>query len=96
MSKAFEKKCNEVADKVGVSVDFITDDATPVRRVSEDDGTLHINKGRRRAMFSVGQDDPKLANERMREILRLMEVKFDPELVFVDEEDDDVCPHCGR
>lgn len=96
---AFEKRCQEVADKMDVEVTFYRD-KEPFQDPFEDDGNLHVISRGSRAAFSIGQDTPAaIHNEKTRAILTAlgMEKKIG-ERVLVDEteEDDDCCPECGR
>lgn len=96
---AFEKKCEAAAEATGVRVVFFNDDGK--RRMNEDDGALHIANGRGlRACFDVGNGqsfDAAQQNIRTEEVIEALGMKATPD-VFLDEgdEDDEVCPHCGR
>lgn len=96
----FETQCEKVSEDTGIDVMFFDDDTNPAP--CEDDGNLHITKRGLRACFDVGMGQNatgKVQNERAKKVLEALKItKFKPEMVFVDEteDDDDECPCCGR
>jgi len=95
----FEKQCEEVSAKLGYGeVMFFEED----RRCKpfEDDGNLHVTKGRRRAVFDVGAGQSlrgKDQNERARKVLFELGIPANEDCFVIEEcEKDDYCPYCGR
>lgn len=98
--EAFKKKCNRVAESLGIGVEFYSDDG--FERQFEDDGTLHISRANVRACFDVSGGEGKTAkdqNDLTRDVMKALRMtKYIGDSVLVDEDDeaDEVCPHCGR
>lgn len=96
----FETECRKVSEATGIEVTFHPDKekSDPV----QDDGTLHITKRGLRACFDVGLGQGatgKYQNERTRAILSALKMEDcinDHVLVDEEDEDENVCPHCGE
>lgn len=97
----FQSLCQEVSDKTRISVSFIREKSGKTN-VHEDDGTLHVTKGSIRACFDVGEGQRlsgKEQNARAKELLKALNMEsYATKAAFTDEyeEEDNVCPHCGR
>ena len=103
MTTKFERDCNEIADKIGITVHFYGEGSN--REPLYDDGFLHITKRKIRAVFNVDQDAPgKIQNERTRDIMNALGLsKKINDRVLIEEDDEpdedddrDYCPTCGH
>lgn len=95
----FRKKCEKVAEEMGIEVDF-HDDSPAKSDTYEDDGTLHIRRRGLRAAFDVSNGqalDGKSQNENTRKVLvALGMAALIGGQTMVDDVEEDECPHCGR
>lgn len=70
--------------------------------VFEDDGTLHVIRHGIRACFDVGAGQSLSGYEQNQNTIKVIEhlgiTSYNNKRVFVEEtnEEDEVCPHCGR
>lgn len=71
MIENFGKRCEEVADEVGVELMDIYEDGDGTNNVYEDDGFLHVNNGEQRASFDVSNSQ-NLSEEDQNENTRLI------------------------
>jgi len=99
----FEVACKEASEKTGVEVCFFGNDGKAKTSFYEDDGNLHLFKGKGWACFDVGQGQRlsgKEQNIRTRAVMTVLGLEnYINDRVLVDEtedDDEDECPCCGR
>lgn len=95
----FETECRKVSENTGIDVMFFPDKGKS--DLTQDDGTLHITKRGLRACFDVGRGQSatgKEQNERTRAILSALKMEdcINNRVLVDEDEDENVCPHCGE
>lgn len=101
---AFERQCVKASEATDVEVHFPRIAGERHQEPFEDDGYLHVMKGKERACFDVGGGQSlcgKQQNERARAVLTALGMarKITPRVLVEeadDEDEDGHCPHCGR
>lgn len=91
----FENECKRAANKTGYEVNFYS---APVgeKSINEDDGSLHISKFGVRACFWIQSDDPKIQNERAREVLKALRLAVPDSALTEEYAEEDECDCPGR
>ena len=88
---SFKKRCESVADQIGVTVDFFKD--SHQQEPFEDDGNLHIVRNGLRACFDVGNGQSntgKKQNVLSEHILAALGIKsYIRNRVLVEEDDEE-------
>ena len=102
-TEQFMRKCNKAAVAGETSVFFVDDRPAEENSQYEDDGALHVKFGGCRAVFDVGDGQSNSGAEQNRKTRLVMEAlgmkrKINDNVLVeeCDDDEDDVCPHCGR
>ena len=98
----FYQKCKAAEEETGILCWFYENEPfTRRHKVSRDDGNLHINYRKQRAVFNIGQDLPlRVQNERMMAVLNFLKIKPGDHCLWSqcdidEEEDEEICICCG-